>query len=62
MTGRSKLYKDHAGERRWRFVAKNGEVIALSSESYAVKRDAKKSIQLVLDAGRAKAADVIDEA
>jgi len=62
MSGRFKLYEDNLGQWRWKFVAKNGEVIAVSSESYAEKRDAKKSIQLVLDAGRAKAADVIDEA
>ena len=61
MTGRFKLYKDKSGEWRWRFVAKNGETIAESSESYVDRRDAVKAIKLVLDAGRASAADLIDD-
>jgi uncharacterized protein YegP (UPF0339 family) len=40
MSARTEVYKDAAGEWRWRRVAGNGEVIADSGESYTRKYDA----------------------
>lgn len=34
------IYKDDAGEYRWRRVAMNGEVVADSAEGYTRKHDA----------------------
>lgn len=36
------LYRDHAGEYRWRLTAKNGEILADSGEGYKRKRAALK--------------------
>ena len=41
------LYKDEAGEYRWRFRADNGEIIADSGEGYVNKSDCKHGIELV---------------
>ncbi len=35
-----KVYKDKAGEWRWRLVAANGKKVATSGEGYTRKRDA----------------------
>jgi uncharacterized protein YegP (UPF0339 family) len=47
------LYKDNAGEYRWRFVASNGKIIAVSSESYKAKADCEHGIDLVKKEGPA---------
>lgn len=44
---RFELYKDHAGEYRWRFLASNGKIIATSSEGYNAKADCQHGIDLV---------------
>jgi uncharacterized protein YegP (UPF0339 family) len=44
---RFELYKDHNKEFRWRLRAANGEVIAVSSESYRRKEDCQHGIELV---------------
>lgn len=36
------LYRDHAGEYRWRLTAKNGRNLADSGEGYQRKREALK--------------------
>lgn len=41
------VYKDHAGEWRWRFTATNGEKIAVSSEGYKNLSDCEHSIALI---------------
>lgn len=41
------LYKDGAGEWRWRYISSNGNNIAVSSEGYVNKADAQHSIDLV---------------
>ena len=43
------LYKDNKGEYRWRFVAKNGKIIADSGEGYKNKADCEHGINLVKD-------------
>ncbi len=47
MAARYVIYLDDADEYRWRYVARNGETISVSSESYKDKRDALTSIHLV---------------
>jgi uncharacterized protein YegP (UPF0339 family) len=37
---KAQVYKDGAGEYRWRVVAANGEIIGVSSESYTRRADA----------------------
>jgi uncharacterized protein YegP (UPF0339 family) len=44
---RFELYKDNAGEYRWRFVSTNGRIIATSSEGYKAKGDCQHGIDLI---------------
>jgi len=44
------IYKDSAGEYRWRLQAANTKTIADSGEGYKNKADCKHGIQLVMDA------------
>ena len=41
------LYKDSADEWRWTYHARNGLAIAVSSESYKKKSDAKRGIEIM---------------
>lgn len=41
------VYKDKAGEFRWRLKARNGKVIAIGGEGYATKSSCLDSIELV---------------
>lgn len=41
------VYKDRAGEWRWRLRADNGEIIADSAEGYVNKSDCKHGVDLV---------------
>jgi uncharacterized protein YegP (UPF0339 family) len=41
------VYRDTTSQYRWRFVASNGRIIAVSSESYWNKADCLASIVLV---------------
>ena len=41
------IYKDVNGEWRWRFVAKNGKTISISSESYHNLADCEHSVELM---------------
>ena len=53
------IYKDKAGQFRFRLVATNGNILA-SSEGYATKASAKSAIDRIKsDAAKA---DVVDEA
>jgi len=45
------LYKDKAGEFRWRLKAANGAVLATPGQGYKDKADAKNGIELVQKAG-----------
>lgn len=53
------VYKDAAGQFRWRLRAANGRIIADSSEGYLSKADCLAGIQLVQTG--APSAQVIDE-
>ncbi|QVL29815.1 DUF1508 domain-containing protein [Telmatocola sphagniphila] len=46
------VYKDKAGEFRWRFVATNGRIIAVSSEGYKSKNHCTHGIDLILTEGK----------
>lgn len=52
------IYKDKAGEFRFRIIATNGNVLA-ASEGYSAKASAKKAIDRIKS--DAAAADVVDE-
>ena len=41
------VYKDEAGEWRWRFIASNGRIIADSGEGYINKTDCLHGIELM---------------
>ena len=47
MAAEFELYKDNAGEYRWRLQAANNEVIADSAEGYKNKGDCQHGIELV---------------
>ena len=40
-------YRDRAGKWRWRFVAANGEIVAVSSQGYVRKADAIAGLDLL---------------
>jgi len=40
------IYLDRSGQYRWRLVARNGEIVAVS-EAYTTKYSAKRSAELV---------------
>ncbi|MBV9077390.1 MAG: DUF1508 domain-containing protein [Methylobacteriaceae bacterium] len=44
---RFELYKDHAGDWRWRLRTTNGDVIADSAEGYRHRGDCEHGIALV---------------
>ena len=41
------VYRDSAGEWRWRLVASNGNIIADSGEGYSSKQGAERGIESV---------------
>jgi uncharacterized protein YegP (UPF0339 family) len=45
------LYKDKAGEFRWRLKAANGAILATGGQGYKDKADAKHGIELVQKSG-----------
>lgn len=47
MSAEFELYKDNAGEFRWRLQAENNEIIADSAEGYVNKSDCEHGIALV---------------
>lgn len=47
MATKFELYKDKAGEFRWRLKHSNGNIIATASEGYASKASALRSIEIV---------------
>ena len=47
MAATFELYKDKAGEFRWRLRHENGQIIADSGEGYTTKDNAKNGIQSV---------------
>lgn len=52
------IYKDAAGEYRWRLRAGNSEIIAVSGEGYVQKYNCRAAIDLVKQ--HAASASVID--
>jgi uncharacterized protein YegP (UPF0339 family) len=40
------IFKDRAGQYRWRLIARNGEIVA-ASEAYVSKSNAERSAQFV---------------
>lgn len=57
MAARFEIFKDGAGEYRWRLVAKNGEPVA-QSEGYTQKHNAQSGASAVWVAARE--ASVVD--
>lgn len=47
MTARFELYRDRAGQFRWRLVHANGRVVADSGQGYASKQKAVQGIRSV---------------
>ena len=39
------IYADRAHAYRWRAIAKNGNIVANSGESFASKRNAKRAVE-----------------
>lgn len=58
MTARFELYRDRAGQFRWRLVHANGHVVADSGQGYASKQKARQGIRSVRR--NAPAADVVE--
>lgn len=48
------IYRDKAGEYRWRLTQENGEIIAASTESYSSEKGAKNNLM------RDRSADVVE--
>lgn len=45
---RLEIYRDGAGEWRWRLIAANGQIIASSGESFTRKWSARRAARRVL--------------
>lgn len=45
------IYKDASEQWRWKFVAKNGKTISVSSESYHNLQDCEHSVSLMKEEG-----------
>lgn len=43
------IYRDKAGDHRWRLRAINGRIVADSAEGYASKRNVKRAIGTFID-------------
>lgn len=41
------MYKDARNEWRWRYDARNGLTIAVSSEGYKTRKDCERSIEIM---------------
>ncbi|MGF1448069.1 MAG: YegP family protein [Opitutales bacterium] len=54
------VYKDKAGEFRWRLKANNGEPIASSGEGYKEKRSCLHAIDLVKTSNEAGVVELPD--
>lgn len=46
MLPKFQVYMDRAGQYRWRLIAGNGEIVAVS-EAYATRYNAKRSAELI---------------
>ncbi|WP_336545389.1 YegP family protein [Sphingomonas kyungheensis] len=58
------IYKDEAGEYRWRYQAVNGKILADSGEGYVTKKDCRHGLDQVRKSGGDpvwKAGDVEDD-
>ncbi len=55
---RFELYRDAAGDWRWRLRVQNGQVIADSAEGYARREDCEHGIALVKTSGEARIVDM----
>lgn len=55
---RFELYRDHAGEWRWRLRASNGNVVADSAEGYARREDCEHGISTVKGSAQAPTVDM----
>lgn len=52
------VYKDKAGEYRWRLVHANGNILAVTSEGYSSRASALKCIENVKNSA---SAEVVEE-
>ena len=52
------IYPDKAGKYRWRLVARNGQTVAASGESFSSRANAKTAAENVRD--NAGSAQVVD--
>ena len=41
------VYRDLAGEYRWRITARNGQIVATSGEAFATKGNAERAAEMV---------------
>ncbi|NEU11937.1 DUF1508 domain-containing protein [Methylobacterium sp. BTF04] len=55
---RFELYRDSAGEWRWRLRVANGNVVADSAEGYARRADCEHGIALVKESAAASIVDM----
>ncbi|MFC6615017.1 HVO_2922 family protein [Halopenitus salinus] len=60
-TGTFEVYRDNAGEWRWRLVASNGNIVADSGEGYRSKQGAKRGIESVKRISPDAAVEILDE-
>lgn len=57
---KAKIYKDDAGEWRWRLTANNNRVIADSGEGYANREDCVHGLALLREAARGPVEFTVD--
>lgn len=55
------IYKDKAGEWRWRLLASNGNIVADSGEGYQQKAACETAVRNIKVAGSAASVEVLDD-
>ena len=54
------IYKDDAGEWRWRMVARNGKIVADSGEGYRRRLGAVRAVLRLLEVVRAREVRIVE--
>ena len=54
------IYKDKAGEFRWRFEAPNGQIMATSGEGYTERNDCREAVVKIQSEAAAAHIRVLD--
>lgn len=61
MSSQFQLYRDAAGEYRWRLLAENNHIVAQSATGYDHKVDARRAIEILRERGLAATPEIYQD-